>query len=132
LRTPQLVGLSEDKKTLFREKKMNAVLFALALTVFVSCLLVTAQYPLVNFQTFEMSKCPVRYPPFFFFSYSFIFQYCAAWKQHFNDVVMKAEGVPDILNLTEYFVAYYYGGDFSCLHGIKFLHPVRNLIGLDR
>eukprot|EP01090_Pellita_catalonica_P022136 TRINITY_DN8486_c0_g1_i1.p1 TRINITY_DN8486_c0_g1~~TRINITY_DN8486_c0_g1_i1.p1 ORF type:complete len:205 (+),score=14.26 TRINITY_DN8486_c0_g1_i1:19-633(+) len=67
------------------------------LVLFVRC----QEYPLVQFESFEMSKCP----------------YTAVWKKKFEETVMKAEGIAEILNLTEYFVAEDHGGKFECLHG---------------
>jgi len=60
------------------------------------------QAPLVQVETFEMSKCP----------------YCSQWKTNFNQVVMGAKGVPQIMNLTEYWVGQNNGDyNFDCLHG---------------
>jgi len=79
----------------------TSYLLLLGVFLHVVCLTMAQNYPKVKFETFEMSKCP----------------YCAAWKQNFETVVMQAQGVRDIIDLTEYFVAYYYDGSFSCLHG---------------
>ena len=37
---------------------------------------------------------------------------------------MQAAGLKDIIELTEYFVAYYYDGSFSCLHGACYLDKI--------
>eukprot|EP01088_Endostelium_zonatum_P010930 TRINITY_DN24634_c0_g1_i1.p1 TRINITY_DN24634_c0_g1~~TRINITY_DN24634_c0_g1_i1.p1 ORF type:complete len:224 (-),score=57.26 TRINITY_DN24634_c0_g1_i1:55-687(-) len=58
--------------------------------------------PLVQVQTYEMSKCP----------------YCSRWKQRFNQEVFHARGVLAIMNLTEYWVGKDFGNNnFECLHG---------------
>jgi len=49
----------------------------------------------------EMSRCP----------------YCSLWKQNFQTSVMAKEGLPDIIDLNEWFIATKNGSDYTCLHG---------------
>jgi glutaredoxin len=69
------------------------VVVSLALLVAVQC-----AAPKVQVIAYEMSKCP----------------YCSTWKQNFDTQVMKAEGLPDILDIDEEFVA---TSTTNCLHG---------------
>eukprot|EP01111_Echinosteliopsis_oligospora_P016731 TRINITY_DN704_c0_g1_i1.p1 TRINITY_DN704_c0_g1~~TRINITY_DN704_c0_g1_i1.p1 ORF type:complete len:203 (-),score=42.01 TRINITY_DN704_c0_g1_i1:119-727(-) len=56
----------------------------------------------ISVMAFEMSRCP----------------YCAAWKQNFNDQVVSAEGLTDIIDLQEFFVGTVEPGNtFQCFHG---------------
>jgi len=50
----------------------------------------------------EMSKCP----------------YCSAWKQNFQQGVLSKDGLRDIVDLSEWFIATDNGGgNYTCMHG---------------
>jgi len=70
------------------------------------CLIVVATAkptaPKVQVMMFEMSQCPP----------------CSDWMQQFDQQVMQAQGLPAIMDISEYFVGQNDGGgQFECMHG---------------
>jgi len=109
---------------LSKEKDMRSSFLFLVVTGLVACcclIAVADAQDKVNILAFEMSRCP----------------FCSAWKQNFNDQVMMQEGLPDILNITEWFAGTTLNsnGTFTCFHGPgecvgnKILLCARNLTG---
>lgn len=80
--------------------KSQELVLRLGLLLFLA-VIATATFPKVKIQSFEMAKCP----------------YCSQFKLQWNSQVMQAPGVRDIMDMQEFFVGRYSGGEFECLHG---------------